>query len=337
MNQSTKKLIAYLNLKERKPDYSIVSAYVHATLSCGTKQDADALLACFLEKPDDPYRAKLLKVIREFGDGSHARQLAENCFQNGMLKEAIPEDVLEVLGSFKYDPIQPVLAACIFGETQAGYYEQYHVVMGLLHFDCVEYRDSIRTEIEQCYGQGLFPEFIPALVCKLEDRAETLEKLYELGNEYASTDCISGIILGFSLCGEEGRPYFERIVFDPNWESCDSGTGSAAFTYRGMKNLGIRFGELYERVRAVEGEPELTYCMDCFLALLNRAIHDTPFSGIESPQALFELLFAWETPDKPNHFWSLVKQAEQSEKAYELEKSLIEKMTQTAILSNFRG
>lgn len=336
MNQSTKDLVAYLNLPDNKSDYSIISSYVNATLACGIKSDADALLACFLEEPDDPYRADLLKVIRKFGDVSHAQQLAENCFRDGMLIEHVNEEVLEIIGYFGYEPIKPVLAAYAFDETQGDYYQKCCVVMGLLHFDCLEYRDLIRSEIEKCYGQGLFPEFIPSLVCKLENRTEILEKLYELGNESASTDCISGIILGFSLCGAEGRPYFDRVLFDPNWESCDNGTGTAVYTYRGMKNLDIRFRELYDRVRAVENEPELTYYMENFLALLDLEIDNAPLSEEEPANELYELLFAWENPNKPNHFWSLVKKAGQSDKAYRLEKALIKKMTQTAILSNFK-
>lgn len=336
MVRSTENLVAYFNTEGKKTDYSIVSAYVHATLNCGARTDADALLACFLEEPDDPYRAALLKVVREFGDSSHAQQLAETCFRDGLLIENVSEEVLEVIGYFRYEPMQPVLASYAFSENPEGYYQQYRAIMGLLHFDCVEYRDLIRSEIEACYGKGLFPEFIPALVCKLEDRAEILEKLYELGNKYASTDCISGIILGFSLCGEEGRSYFDRILFDPNWESCDGGTGAAVFTYRGLKNLGIRFGELYERVRAVENEQELTFYMENFLALLELGINDEPFSGMESPNELFELLFSWENPNKQNPFWGLVQKAGQSDRAYQLEKTLIRKMTQAAILSNFR-
>lgn len=336
MVQSTNDLVAYFNTG-KKTDYSIVRAYVHATLNCGTRADADALLACFLEKPDDSYRAALLKVIREFGDRSHAQQLAETCFRDGLLIENVSEEVLEVIGHFRYEPFKSVLAAYVFEEAPADYYTHRSAILGLLHFDCVEYRDLIQREIEKCYGNGLFPEFIPALVCKLEDRTELLEKLYDLGSNYASTDCISGIILGFSLCGEEGRAYFDRILFDSNWESCDGGTGAVVFTYRGLKNLGMRFSELYEQVRAVENEPELTFYMENFLALLELRINDEPFPGTESPNELFELLFSWENPNKQNPFWGLVQKSGQSDKAYLLEKVLIKKMTQTAILSNFRN
>ena len=337
MIQSTKDLIAYLNLTDKQLDYSIVGVYIDAILSCGTKADANALLACFLKKPNDPYRSDLLKVIREFGDETYAQQLADKCFNNEVLIENIPEDVLEIMGFLKYEPYKSILSKYVFGQIQSDYCTEKAAILGLLPLDCTEYQELILQEIQKCYGQGLFSEFVPALVCKLNDRTETLEKLYQLGKEHASTDCISGIILGFSLCGEEGRPYFKRILFDPDWECCDRGTGSTAFTYQGVKNLNISFRDLYQQVLAVENEPELTYRMEIFLALLESGIRDRKFAEMESLTELFELLFAWENPNKRNHFWSLIDQVEKQDQGYSLETALIQKMREATILSNYQN
>jgi hypothetical protein len=63
-------------------------------------------------------------------------------------------------------------------------------------------------------NQNIFPEFLPALICKLPEKEIELEQLYQWGEKFASTDCNAGIILGFSLCGDEGKIYFKKALLE---------------------------------------------------------------------------------------------------------------------------
>src|SRR5690606_11515800 len=103
------------------------------------------------------------------------------------LNEDFPEDILEILGQMKYEPVKPVLALYAFHTSD--YYPNMSAVLGLLHFDCHEYQKQIKSSIEGILNKNLFPEYLPALVCKLEDPKKLLAQLYKSGSTTISTDC----------------------------------------------------------------------------------------------------------------------------------------------------
>ncbi len=335
MLKTTKELIAYLKLEKSKRDYTIVDSSVYAILKCGNKGDAEAILKQFLTNPCDFHYAFLLKIFKKFGDHFFAEQLFQATFQENKLMENMDPEILEVLGYLHYEPIKKILAAYAFGDSEADYYASKHAVLGLIHFDCDEYATQIVTAIENCYGKSYFAEFVPALVCKLKNRTSTLEKLYELGNEFASIDCNSGIILGFSLCGEEGEKYFKKILFNKHWATCDSGTGSRHVTYKGIKNLGISFKSMYLDIKDNREIENLEYNLEVLFALLEMRMNDFENNKEESYADIHTSLFQWENENKSNNIIDLARSVDKMEEAHEIKKLLEQKLKEEAILKNY--
>lgn len=272
MLNTTHELIAHLQLESSKRAMPVIRAMVGAILKCGSKADADALLVQYLKNPFDFDHSYLLPVFKKWGDRAVAEQLFSIVIgDNGFNENADPE-LLEVLGALQYAPVKPILADGIFTEKTGDYYMLKYAALGLLHFDCSDLRKEIKKEIEDCYGKNLFPEFVPALVCKLTDRTPVLEQLYELGSTTASTDCNAGIILGFSLCREEGRRWFMKVLFDTAWETGSSATGTVHYVYEGLKNLGISLKTVYEHM--ISAPDSVNESLDVFFALLRKRIND---------------------------------------------------------------
>lgn len=337
MLSTTTKLIGYLNDKERYRNYSVIGSMIYAIIKCGSKEDADELLGQYLANPFDSKYFDLLSVFKKFGDSSYAEKLYDLLVEDDRLAEDADTEVLALLGHFHYEPAKKMLANYAFGLIDTSYYYTKDAIIGLLNFDCDEYQAQIREEIVKCYGQGLFSEFIPALVCKLHDRAEFLEPLYELGSKYASTDCNGGIVLGFSLCGEEGKKYFRKILFDPDWETYGGGTGTDHYTYKGLKNLGITFRELYGQVRQITDKKELEYALSVLLAMVRKRIYDRYDQDIETFSEIYQLLFGWKNENESDNIHDLIKFAGEKDRqeAYEFERLLKLKMTEEAILDNY--
>ncbi len=339
MLKTTIKLIDHLNDEGQKRDHSYIYSMVIAILKCGNKEDADVLLRQYLANPFDWKHQVLLKIFKKFGDSSYAEKLFTLLVKDDRLvgdNDSITE-VLKLFGHFQYEPAKRTLANYAFGLVDTSYYYTKEAIMGLLNFDCNEYQSIIREEIVKCYKQGLFSEFIPALVCKLHDREEFLEPLYELGTNYASTDCNGGIILGFSLCGDEGKKYFKKILFDPHWETYGGGTGADGQTYKGLKNLGITFRELYQEIRRIENKEQLDYSLKVMLAMIWQRIMDIKDDTAESCSEIFLLMFGWKNGNESDNIIDLLRPFgdERKEEAYEYEKLLRQKMTEEAILENY--
>ena len=199
MLKTTKKLIDYLKLDTKSRENSVICSLVNSIVICGDKTDADAILTQYLTNPFDFYYSFLMPIFKKFGDNSIAEQIFNISIQQNQLIENADSEVLEVLGYLQYAPIKQILANYIFESKNTDYYISKSSALGLLHFNCDEYQNKIEIEIEKGYGKNLFPEFVPALVCKLKSKTSVLENLYKLGSEFASTDCNAGIILGFSL------------------------------------------------------------------------------------------------------------------------------------------
>lgn len=334
----TKKLVDYLNDHTRMRDSGYIGSLTDAVLLCGGREDADALSEVYLEHPFDWKYSPLLSVFKKFGDSSYAEKLYNLLINDGRLIDGADTEVLALLGYLQYEPVKQTLANYAFGHTEGDYYYCKDAILGLLHFDCAEYQSVIKGEIVKCYGKGLFSEFIPALVCKLDDRNEYLEPLYELGSSYASTDCNSGIVLGFSLCGKQGERYFRKLLFDPRWETFGGGTGTDHFVYTGLKNLGICFAELYTQVRAMKEPKNLDYALRVLLAMLRNRIYDKDVDTTETLAEIYLLLFGWKNENESDNIIDLLRPFgdEQRDLAYKLEKLLELKMTQEALLENYK-
>jgi hypothetical protein len=290
-----KELRISLSLPADQRTYVHIQSMVNTILKCGTKEDADLLLEAYCNQPFDFYHNLLLPIFRKFGDTGFAEKLYSTAVTNHQLHPDADPDVLEVLGYLKYKPSKDLLHRYGFSEGGTDYYLQKGAHLGLLHFDCGEYLDEIRDGIEACFNKNLFPEFLPALVCKLPARESYLEKLYELGDQHASTDCNAGIILGFSLCGDEGQPFFLRALFNPHWEAWSGSTGSVGYAYRGIKNLNLSFQELYSALKNSKDDAELRYGLTVLLSLLEERLRDYDDEAVDNFRMLYEQFFGKDT------------------------------------------
>jgi hypothetical protein len=335
MLRTTYELIEYLKLDESDRELTIICSLVNSLVKCGDKSDAIALLHQYLTNSNDFHYSYLMPVFKKLGDPSVAEQIFNASICNNTLIENTNPEILEVLGQLKYKPIKHILADYIFEDRERDYYISKYSILGLMNFDCSDYQNKIEIEIEKCYGKNLFPEFIPALVCKLKDRNSILEKLYELGSEFASTDCNAGIILGFSLCGEQGRHYFLKVLYDQNWETHSSGTGTIHYAYQGLKNLDITFKELYQEIKLISDNEKTKYCLSVFFALLNKRIDDIEINKKEPFADLYTTLFKWKNNSESDNIIDIAKSVDKIEEAYEIEKLIELKMNEEAILKNY--
>ena len=295
-------------------DFYLVSAYKTAVLYYGSKADADEVLKHFLIDPAGLFASDLLEIVAKWGDERHAAQLFSHSISDGRLKEDFPEEVLETLGQMKYESIKPVLAHYAFNTTD--YYPNMSAVLGLLHFDCQEYREQIKSSIEGILDQNLFPEYLPALICKLQDRKDLLAQLYQSGSTTISTDCNAGIFLAFALCGEEGKDYFKKALFDPNWEAFYN---SAHTVVKGMDHLKISFDELLQEATLIEEEKELQYYMLVLISLLEIRVKSYK-SFEESFEKIYRSLFVTKI------FPILAEKAGQQDDVDKLEELLVLRM-----------
>lgn len=329
---ATQKLIEYYKTAKYR-DLTIVWAYVHTIIRYGNVSDADVLLDVFLDDPTDHCHENLLDVVAALGGVKHAELIYKDCFESNLLKPNICDDVLHALGYLNYEPAKDALLYyALANGDKINHSTNKSAVLGLLHLDCSDSEDKIKQAIESTYGKGLFHEFIPALACKLSDQEEILEQLYRFGSTVVSTDCNGGIVLGFSLCGDSGRKYFNKILWNDHWELYAVGTGSHYWAYVGMQNLGISFQELYAEIKAMQTE-NLEYKIRVVHDLLRTKIN---FRGLyplrfikpreESFQSIYENLFAWETPNLANNIREVVQDSDLSEDIFQLENILINRI-----------
>ncbi|MEZ5055342.1 MAG: hypothetical protein R2807_11390 [Chitinophagales bacterium] len=336
MQKNTSELLEYLKRDKSKREVAMLRPLIYSIVKCGDNTDADAILTQYLSHPTDFHYSYLLLIFKAFGNHSMAEQIFNVSFHQGKLNENTDAEILEVLGCLKYEPIKQILATYIFEHTDTDYYISKYAVLGLLHFDCEAYQDKIEKAIENCYGKNLFPEFIPALVCKVKNKKTVLEKLYELGCEHASTDCNAGIILGFSLCGEEGKHYFRKVLFDRNWETSSTGTGTVYFAYEGLKKLDITFKELYLEIKTISDKDKLAYCIDVLFALLRRKIEDIEINPIEQFSDIYTALFQWKNKSESDTVTDLAARVDKTQEVYEIEKCIELKMIEEALLRNYK-
>lgn len=331
MQNTTIALIEILKLPAKERDSSIIRSLVRATLSCGGKSDSDQILLQFISNSQDFDHAFLLPILKKFGDQNDAEQLFNHCITDERLRENEHPEVLEVLAVLKFKQVKPILINYAFEIIETNYFLSESAILGLLNFKCNDIEIQIERAIKQCYEKNLFSEFIPALVCKLKNKGSALEKLYELGTAYASSNCNAGILLGFSLSGPEGKAYFKKALFNPNWE-LDDATGATYFACLGMHNLNITFKELYHEVRNLEEGKD--YALRVLLTLLERRIKGDDIGFKETLRDLYRELFRWKNESESDNLIDISKQRDNRERASRLERLIEMKIDEEVLLMN---
>ncbi|GAB3310148.1 hypothetical protein [Hymenobacter tenuis] len=332
---TTNQLLSYLQLPPALQDDTVRQALINAVMISGGREDARLLLEAYLRHPFQATHADLLPVFERHGDEAFAEPLYAVCCSGEELLPDAPAAVLTLLARLGHPAIKPLLVRYAFGP--AGYDEAKHAALGLLHVDCQDLEQPIRAAIQATYGKNLFPEFIPALVCKLPDREQVLARLYESGTAYCSTDCNAGILLGFSLCGEAGATYFKQALLSPAWEAHSSGSGTRWYAYQGMQHLGLSFKELYTEVRQLTDPQAQLYGTRVLLALL--AIKVGPYSFTDhAPEPfadLYSALFGWESSERRNNLLDLAAEVELEVEATQLETFLVLRLQQEVLLRDY--
>ncbi|MEH0156625.1 hypothetical protein V6R21_20950 [Limibacter armeniacum] len=336
MLKTTDKLIKYLS-QDGEKNTQVVATYVNAILMCGSKEDAEALLDYFVSSKYEFYSEYLIGVFEKWGDESFAPKIFDTHLKNISFEDSeLPElELMELLGKLKFEPIKPYLVH--FALNNVGdHYTKRSAALGLLNFDCFEIEELILAKIKETYQKNLFPEFTPALVCKLKDQVEVLENLYESGSEYCSTDCNAGIILGFSLCGKKGEGYFKEVLFDRNWEADAGATGTVHSTYKGTINLNI---SLIALLTEIINEPEPNrqkQGVSVLLSLLELRINDYSGKSIDTVEDLYNAMFTWQE-DSDENLINIARTYELEDEAYKLERLFEMKMMEDVLMTELRG
>lgn len=351
MLKATQDLLNYF--KESRQDYSIIKAYCRTISLLGTPEDFQAVETFFLKNFQNSYTHALVNIlIRSENPHNTAQLILDTCFENNLLKENAPKELLNLLGYFRYEPALPILEHYVFQENS--YYINQSAVLGILYFDCSHLQAQIKHAIEDCYGKNLFKEFVSALVAKLDNKTEILENLYTLGTTVCSTDCNGGIVLGFALSGAEGETYFRKVYADPYWELDSGATGSVYWTYAGFQHLGITFKKLYQELKNTQDpkiEKHLTKLLLGFLRIkinLNLKSEMLPIqnNASESFLSIYKRLYGWENPNKSNNITDFAKKHDIDKKsyeydlqkeAYELERLLEQKVQEEILLQNLKS
>lgn len=238
MIRNTEKLIREFKNNPRM-DGTILASYCRITSLYGDRNDAAALFRLFAEEPSDYKRSLLLDPIMRCGDERLAEEIAHVCFDGKKLKENMPGDILHVLGFLGYDRMMDYMVECI---TANDWYLSKAACIGLMHLPCERYGEILADEVERVYGQPLFPELLPALCFKFTN-ARIVPRLMEWGKQ-ASSDCNAGLILGIAAFGRSQQAQIRRILMEPKWEMCATGTGSHWWGYMSMQMSEITFSQL---------------------------------------------------------------------------------------------
>ncbi|HEX2908917.1 MAG TPA: hypothetical protein VHO69_18740 [Phototrophicaceae bacterium] len=272
--------------------------HTYATLIAQYGGLADALgLLPHLLKVDELTQECLLLPIAAHGDTAVAQWLVEHCLAGVSPKPGITSEVLWALGFLGYEPAEALLIEHLTQDKTADYYSLQAVCLGLLHFSCAAYQDVIRREVEACYGQNLFKEFVPALAYKT-GAPDLLDGIYELGRTTASTDCNGGIFLGIALYG--ARDLFKSVLWDEYWEAGGYGTGTDRWAFVGTQILGLTLAELYQETF----QHNVDYRLDIFHRLLAARLHWplSPLHFVSPPNEtcadLWLLLNRWSNPNQ---------------------------------------
>lgn len=319
--------------RQSRADYYLQQAMVNTILQLGSQDDAKRLLSLYLEDIFDLDRQLLLPIFYRLGDSHFAEIIYQKLLSYNDYEQHLKDswsDVLQGLGRFQYEPIKDFLAKIVFTENyQRDYYLHKSATLALLNFDCHAYHAQIAEQIKHFQNQGLFPEFFPALISKLPNATDYLPMLFDWGEKYASTDCIAGIILAFSLCGKQGKDYFLQAIVSPSWEATLNSKGTGAYTHQGLNNLSISLTDLFKYIDS-DNVNDKSYAMEVFFD-----VADSTFYDIDSKEdfvGLFSVLFdEWVFE---NCAVSRLASEEQQPQVDWLQKQLRLKMQQQLFLQN---
>jgi len=332
MIKATKELMDYLKLDRDLQLWQVISALANVIATKGGPEDGEIVGEYLLEHQGNYSLSALYAVVLNLGNKGLAERFYKKAISEGNLKEGYDLEVLEVLGKFKLEEAKPMLVEYALGDSS--YYTNVHAVRGLLHHDCEDIQERIRTSIESVYGKGLFNEEKPSLVCKLKDRADVLERLYETGSEYCSSDCNGGIFLGFSLCGNEGLPYFKKAMFNPSWEAHYP---PRHYVVEGMRNLGITFLEVFKEVQVFDDPEKQEYGLKVLLSLLEVRI-ESEMTEVDSRENYKDLMYSFFTLRDGNYSGDLAEFAKKfgkRDEVYQLENLLRFRLREEAFFKCF--
>lgn len=320
LHPNTNRLLEYLN--STYPSYVIVSTYIQSIRKLGTRKDVSILMAYYYKNPTATHVDYILGLLYDFGTFSDAQELWKTSFENGQLKADYPEEILHLLGYLDLQESQTILLE--YALHSDDYDLSQKAVLGLVHLDCKACQTELLDEIEGCFGKSFFAEFSPALVCKVSNQYDFLSHFYKLGSSVVSTDCNGGIILAFSLCGNLGRDFFWKVLWDRNWECLGGGTGTDYWTYIAMQNLNISFLELYQIIQLTTDNTILEYQLKVFQSLLKcklidaphpiRFIKPIPISFVE----LYQTLYAWKDGNTSDNVIDLARKVDLENEFYQL-------------------
>lgn len=282
----------------------------------GTRADADALQAHFL---DDPARNDfVLPVLERHGDATLARQLL---YATTDARGLLPDMPAGLLRTFGYHGLSET-RAMLWGYARTDpawrsgneHSTSTAATYGLLHLPCDDLADEIDAEIRSYVGRNLFPEYLPALAAST-GRARLLDVLWQIADT-ASTDCNGGLILGTALYGEHGRARFHELMWSDAWEAANGSTGSVHALLDGTYVLGIRIADVAaewkRRLDAGERPLHGFVLVEGLLEARLRSWHsglrfaDTPPDGVAD---LHASLFRWSTPMEDDSVPAIARRA----------------------------
>ncbi|MBY0457255.1 MAG: hypothetical protein K2V38_07960 [Gemmataceae bacterium] len=306
-------------LRSRRPGSSSAWVINHARTTFvarhGGLEDAEALLDVFLEDPTDYTHSRVLDAVMRLGNLDTARRLTSACLVGGELKPDVRADVLHVLGFLGFTEVRDVLWR--YAHELGGYYHQQAAALGLQDLPCDGLETEIGAAIRACAGKNLFAEFLPVLAHKVGD-PELLPLLFGMG-ETASTDCNAGLVYGIALFGESGRAYFDRLLFNPDWEAFCSATGTLWWAYHGFRHLGGSLVVLARQLRewrATLPREQWEYRARVWLELAECSLGDTPppirgeLGPREAAADIYAAAFDWSSDGADDSLFSGVYHAQ---------------------------
>lgn len=169
------------------------------------------------------------------------------------------------------------------------------------------------------------------MVCKLQNRSEILEELWQSGWRFCSTDCNAGIILGFSLCGDEGKSYFKKILYNSRWEADSTAISTAHYTYLGSINQHFSLIQFFNELLTVDDEEKQEQGLQVLLTMLHYRIDDYIHGCPDTIMDLYHGLFSWQ---EQNTLVDLATQHQLEGQAYKLRDLMEIKLNEELIMKH---
>ncbi|MCB0736863.1 MAG: hypothetical protein KDC92_05060 [Bacteroidetes bacterium] len=335
MLASTQALFRLLSFQEAL-NHELISVHVKVVCKLGSAIDANAILNWMQEQSNLKYVSHLLPVLTKHGTTKHALELYHLSVVNGEMKPDAPEELMAYWGKVGLQSAVSLLAATAFNK-QSDHYQIKCSVLGLVHLNTHDYEPKIEAALEACYGRALFAEYHPALVAKLPNRVSHFKRMFELGEEIASTDCNGGLLLGFALSGAEGKPWLKRALYSQAWDSFDYGTGTVYASYKAIKFAQIPLLELYHDLAMVDAQnsQQLAYQLGLLLAMLSLRLQDVDHEPLESVLELYQGLFNQHEAQTRN-IWEMTENDKQIQELHSLNHLMLAQIESELLMNNLK-